>query len=129
MNDLLIAAPVTNSAAAKRPDLERKHVYGWSHAHTQMCGVRQISSKNMSDLERKHVYVWIHGDTWYRGVGAVFRGVRSSYFKYIRMRFVLLIQTARRVCEHTLAPIRRLLFVIQTYEGEGWRYIAAHGCC
>ena len=123
MNDLLIAPPAVNIpaaniAAAKRPDLERKHVYGRSHAHTQMCEVRQVSSKNMSDLERKHVYGRIHGDTRYRGVGAVFRGVRSLYFKYIRMRFVLLIQTALEVCEHTLAPNRRLLFVIQTYEGE-----------
>ena len=119
MNDLLIGEPVANISAAKRPDLERKHVYGRSHAHTQMCEMRQVSSENMSDLERKHVYVWIHGHTRYRGVGAVFRGVRSSYFKYIRMRFVLLIQTALEVCEHTLPTNRRFLFVIQTYGSGG----------
>ena len=119
MNDLLIPELPPEKIEILGVDLERKRVYARAREHTRVGLCPEVSSKNVQDLERKRVYVGIHGHTRYRGVGAVFRGVRSLYFKYIRMRFVLLIQTALEVCEHTLPTNRRFLFVIQTYGSGG----------
>ena len=61
----------------------------------------QVSSENTnrsraktSQVSSENGYMYGFGDV----VSGLFMGVRALYYKYIRIRFVLIIQTVRLVC-------------------------------